>query len=56
MVKQLQNFKHRIQPHTVPGIFQEINLIFRQTIYEKDQTMYNYMADKLQKFKLQIQP
>ena len=44
------------QPQIVPGPFQGITLIFRQKIYEQDQTMYNYMVDQLQIFKLQMQP
>ena len=56
MVKQLQNFNHYIQPHTVTDTFQGITLIFRQTIYDQAQTMYNYMVDQLQNLKLQMQP
>ena len=55
MVNQLQNSKHHIQPQTVPDPFQEINLVFRQKIYEQDQTMYNYIVAKLQNFKHQMQ-
>ena len=44
MVNQLQNFKHCSQLQTVPDIFQGITLILRQTIYEQDQTMYNYIS------------
>ena len=39
MVNQLQNFKHHSQPQTVLDPFQGITLIFRQTIYDQDQTM-----------------
>ena len=56
MVDQLQGYKHRSQPLTVPDPFRGITLIFRQTIYEQDQTMYNYMVNQLQNFKLQMQP
>ena len=56
MVDQLQNSKHYSQPQTVPNPFQGITLIFRQTIYDQDQTMYNYLVAKLQNFKLQMQP
>ena len=60
-VYQLQTFKHYIQPLIVPDPitvsdpFQGITLIFRQKIYEQDQTMYNYMVAKLQNVKLQMQ-
>ena len=56
MVGQIQNFNHRSQPQTVPDTFQGITRIFRQTIYEQDQTMYNYMVDQFPNLKLQIQP
>ena len=55
MVDQLQGFKHYSQPQTVPDHFQGITIIFRQKIYEQDQTMYNYMVNQLQIFKLQMQ-
>ena len=45
----------RIQPQAVPDIFQGINLVFSKTIYERGQTMYNYIVAKLQNFKLQMQ-
>ena len=38
-----------------PEIFQGITLVFRETICERDQTMYNYIVPKLQNFKLQMQ-
>ena len=56
MVDQIQNVKHYSQPQKVPDPFQGINIVFRQTIYDQDQTMYNYMADQLENFKLQMQP
>ena len=40
----------------MPDPFQGITLIFRQKIHEQDQTMYNYMVDQLQIFKLQMKP
>ena len=63
MVKQIQNFKLQIQPlgrlsdHFNPDLdlFQGINLVFRETIYERDQTMYNYIVSKLQNVKLRMQ-
>ena len=36
-------------------IFQGITLVFRETIYEKNQTMYNDIVAKLQNVKLQMQ-
>ena len=54
-VDQLQNFKHYIQPPTVPDPFQGIAVIFRQTIYEHNQKMYNFMVAKLLNVKLQMQ-
>ena len=65
MVKQLQNFNLQIQPIVrlsdifqgitlVSYLFQEINLVFRKTIYERDQKMYNYIVSKLQNVKLQM--
>ena len=52
MVKQLQ-----IQPlgplsdlfNPDLDIFQGITLVFRETVYERDQTMYNYIVAKIQK-------
>ena len=66
MVKHLQIFKLRIQPlgrlsdifqriTLVSYLFQEINLVFRETIYELDQNIYNYIVTKLQNVKLQMQ-
>ena len=66
MVKQLQNFKLQLQPlgtlsdhfqgtALVSYFFEAITLVFRETIYEQDQTMYNYIVPKLQHFKLQMQ-
>ena len=66
MVKQLQNFKIQIQPlgtlsylfqgtTLVSYLFQAITLVFRETIYEQDQTMYNYIVPKLQNVKFQMQ-
>ena len=48
MVTQLQNIKHQSQPQTVPYPFQVITLLFRQTINEQNQMMYNYIVFKLQ--------
>ena len=48
--------KPHSQPQTMPDLFQGITVKFRQTIYDQDQTMYNYMVDQLQNFKLQMQP
>ena len=31
--------------------FEKITEVFRETIYYQDQTMYNYIVPKLQKFK-----
>ena len=63
MVKQLQNLKLQIQPlgplsdifNPEIDIFQGITLVFRETIYEMDQTMYNYIVARLQNVKLQMQ-
>ena len=56
MVKQIQNFKLQIQPlGRLSNIFQGITLVFRETIYERYQTIYNYIVAKLQNFKLQMQ-
>ena len=55
MVDQLQIFKVHIQPQEVPDPFQRITLVFRKTIYEQDQTMYNYIVAKLHNFRLQMQ-
>ena len=66
MVKQLQNFKLQLQPlggfsgifqgtTLVSYLFQEITLLFRETIYELDQTMYNYIVANLQNVQLQMQ-
>ena len=63
MVKQLQNSKLQIQPlgilsdllqvtTLVSSLFQVITLVFRETIYEQDQTMYNYIVSKLDILKL----
>ena len=63
MVKQLQNLQLQIQPFKLQiqprgplsdpfnpdiYIFQGITLVFRKTIYEQYQTMYNYIFAKLQ--------
>ena len=63
MVKQLQIFKLQIQPlRPLPDIFhagldllQVITLVFRETIYELDQTMYNFIVAKIQNVMLQMQ-
>ena len=66
IVKQLQNLKLQIQPlgrlsdifqrtTLVSYIFQVINLVFRETKYERDKTMYNYIFAKLQNVKLDMQ-
>ena len=56
MVKQLQNFNLQIQPlGRLSNLFQGITLVFRETIYERYQTMYNYIVAKLQNVKLQMQ-
>ena len=66
MVKQLHNFKLQIQPlgrlsdhfqgtTLVLYLFQAINLVFRETMYDQDQTMYNYIAPKIQNVKLWMQ-
>ena len=63
MVKQLQIFKLQIQPLGTLSdlfnpdieIFQAITLVFREKIYERYQTMYNYIVAKLQNDKLQMQ-
>ena len=66
MVKQLQNFKLQIEPlgrlsdifhgtTLVLYIFQVITIVFIETIYERDQTMYNYIVAKLQNSKLEMQ-
>ena len=63
MVKQLQIFNLQIQPlgrlsyhfqgtTLVSYLFQVITLVFREMIYEQDQTMYNYIVTKLQNVKL----
>ena len=48
MVNQHQNSKLHIQPQAVPNPFQGITLVFIKTIYDQDQTMYNYIVAKLQ--------
>ena len=62
MVKQLQNFRLQIQPlgplsglfnHDL-DLFRVITLVFRETICEQDQTVYNYIVAKFQNFKLQM--
>ena len=56
MVKQIQNFKLQIQPlGRLSNLFQGITLVFRETIYERYQTMYNYIVAKIQNAKLQMQ-
>ena len=63
MVKQLQNFKLKIQPPEklsyyfqgitiVSYLFEAITLVFRETIYEQDQTIYNYIVPNLINVKL----
>ena len=62
MVKQLQMLKLQIQPlgplsdlfNPDIDLFQGITLVFRETIYEWNQTMYNYIVAKLQNVKLQM--
>ena len=36
--------------------FQGITRVFSKTIYERNQTMYNYMVAQIQNFRLQMQP
>ena len=70
MVKQLQNLQLQIQPFKLQiqplgplsdlfnpdlDIFQGITLVFRETLYDWDQTMENYIVAKLQNVKLQMQ-
>ena len=44
-----------MQSQEVPNIFQEITLVFRETIYKQDQTMHTYFIAKLQNITLQMQ-
>ena len=70
VVKQLRNLQLQIQPFKLQiqprgplsnpfnpdlDVFQGITLIFRETIYERNQNMYNDIVAKLQYFKLQMQ-
>ena len=70
MVKQLQNLQLQIHPYKFQiqpqgplsdpftpriDIFQGITLVFRETIYERNQTKYNDIVAKIQDVKLQNQ-
>ena len=63
MVKQLRNLQLQIQPRGLFSdpfnpyldiFFQGTTLVFRETIYEQNQTMYNDIVAKLQDVKLQM--
>ena len=43
-------------PATYLDHFQGITWVFNKMIYERNQTMYNYMVVQIQIFKLQMQP
>ena len=70
MVRQLRNLQLQIQPFKIQhqprvplsdpfnndlDIFQGITIVFRETIYERNQTMYNDIVAKLQDVKQDVQ-
>ena len=58
MARQLITFLLQVHPDPYTyghDIFQGITLVFRETIYERNQTKYNDIVRNLQDFKLQIQ-